>query len=75
MSHTVKHTPTSAVCTVRAGAGRRFKRLQHKRERALVRIALAAGAAAHLRFTPAAACDLGHRDMCRRNAPGGDFRI
>jgi hypothetical protein len=43
MSHTVKHTPASTVCTVRAGAGRRFKRLQHKRERALVRRTLCAG--------------------------------
>ena len=53
MSHTVKHTPTGAVCTVRAGAGRRFKRLHHKRERALVRMALCAGVDADFRFTAA----------------------
>jgi hypothetical protein len=69
MSHTVKHTPTGAVC-----AGRRFKRLQHKRERALVRMALCAGVDADFRLTAGRTHLLGGGKMYRRDAILADLR-
>ena len=74
MSHTIKHTPTDAICTVRAGTGRRFKRLHHKRERAQVRMALCAGVDADFRYTASRTYLIGDGNMYHRDAAPADLR-